>query len=63
MLTAIANNRYWQQLYLKFRSGDILLERVAGERREGLPAADSKGTHMRHRILNHYAYRRIHAAA
>jgi len=64
MLTAVAYNRDWQQLYLKFRSGDIYCYRgVPGERWEGLFAADSKGTYVRQHILNHYTYQRIHSAA
>lgn len=63
MLTAIAYNHDWQQLYLKFRSGDIYCYRaVPLERYQELLTADSKGKYVRSHILNRYPYQRIHAA-
>src|SRR5947208_3219520 len=51
MLAAIAYNRDWQQLYLKFRSGDVYCYRgVPAERYQELVAADSKGSYVRSRI-------------
>ena len=51
MLTAVAYKHDWQQLYLKFRSGDIYCYRdVPCERREDLLSADSKGTYVRQHI-------------
>lgn len=64
MLTAVAYNPDWKQLYLKFRSGDIYCYRnVPRKPWEDLLAADSKGTYVRRHILNQYPYQRIHAAA
>ena len=63
MLAAIAYNHDWQQLYLKFRSGDIYCYRaVPLERYQELLTADSKGKYVRSHILNRYPYQRIHAA-
>jgi len=63
MLAAVAYNHDWQQLYLKFRSGDIYCYReVPVERYEELLAADSKGEYVRGHILNRYQYRRVYAA-
>ena len=63
MLTAVAYNRDWQHLYLKFRSGDIYSYRgVEFERYEELLAADSKGTYVRSHMLNRYPYQKVHWA-
>jgi hypothetical protein len=63
MLAAIAYNRDWQQLYLKFRSGEIYCYRgVPVEQHQELLAADSKGKYVRGRILNRYSYQRIRSA-
>jgi len=63
MLFAVAYNDDWQQLYLKFRSGDIYCYRgVPRARFEELLAADSKGQYCRRYILNRYPYQRIPAA-
>jgi hypothetical protein len=62
MLAAVAYNRDWQQLYLKFRSGDIYCyQDVPVERYEELLAADSKGGYIRGHILNRYLYQRVYA--
>jgi hypothetical protein len=62
MLAAVAYNHDWQQLYLKFRSGEIYCYRgVPVEQYQELLAADSKGTYFRVRILNRYPYQRIHS--
>jgi KTSC domain len=64
MLTAVAYNLGWQQLYLKFRSGEIYCYRgVPVEQYQDLLAADSKGKYFRVRILNRYPHQRIHSAA
>jgi hypothetical protein len=64
ILAAVAYNRDWQQLYLKFRSGEIYCySGVPVEQYQGLLAADSKGKYFRGRILNRYLYQRIHPAA
>jgi hypothetical protein len=64
MLAAVAYNRDWQQLYLKFRSGEIYCYRgVPAELYQELLSADSKGKYFRGRILNRYPYQRIHSAA
>ena len=63
MLVAVAYSGDWQQLYLKFRSGDIYCYRgVPRVRLDELLAADSKGQYCRRHIFNHYPYERIHAA-
>ena len=63
MLFGIAYNPDWQQLYLKFRSGDIYCYRgVPVERYQELVAADSKVSYVRSRILNRYPYQRIHSS-
>jgi len=63
MLAAVAYNHDWQQLYLRFRSGDVYGYRgVTAEQYEELLAADSKGTYVRAHILNQYPYQRIHSA-
>jgi len=63
MLTAIAYNHDWQQLYLKFRSGDIYCYRaVPLERYQELLTADSKGKYVLSQILNRRPYQRIHSA-
>jgi KTSC domain len=63
MLSAVAYNNDWHQLYLKFLSGDIYCYREVPLRRfEELLAADSKGKYCRRHILNRYSYERIHAA-
>jgi hypothetical protein len=62
MLAAIAYNQAWQQLYLKFRSGDIYCYRgVPAELYQELVAAGSKGSYVRRRILNRYPYQRVHS--
>ena len=61
MLTAVAYNADWRQLYLRFRSGDVYCYReVPVARYEELLAADSKGQYCRQHILNRFAYDRIH---
>ena len=61
MLTAVAYNRDWQQLYLKFRSGDVYCYRgVPSARYQELLAADSKGTYAQDYILHCYPYQRIY---
>ena len=63
MLTAVAYRHNWQQLYLKFRSGDVYCYRaVPPECYQELLAADSKGKYVRSQILNRYPYQRIHSA-
>lgn len=60
MLAAVAYNDEWQQLYLRFRSGDIYCYRgVPVDRYRELLAADSKGEYARGHILNRYPYQRI----
>jgi hypothetical protein len=60
MLTAVAYNHDWRELYLRFRSGDVYCYRgVPVERYEELLAADSKGQYCRQHILNHYHYDRV----
>ena len=60
MLAAVAYNDDWQQLYLRFRSGDIYCYRgVPVDRYRELLAADSKGEYARGHILNRYPYQRI----
>ena len=63
MLLAVAYNRDWQFLYLKFRSGDVYCYRgVPSAEYRGLLSADSKGKYVRDHILNRYPYQRVHAA-
>jgi hypothetical protein len=63
MLAAVAYNHDWQQLYLKFRSGEVYCYRqVPLECYQELLAADSKGKYVRSQILNRYPYQRIHFA-
>ena len=63
MLAAVAYNPEWQQLYLKFRSGEVYCYRqVPPERCQELLAADSKGKYVRSRILNRYPHQRLHSA-
>ena len=63
MLAVVAFNHDWQQLYLKFRSGEVYCYRgVPAERYNELLAADSKGKYVRSHILNRYPYQRIHTA-
>ena len=63
MLSAVAYNHDWHQLYLKYRSGDIYCYRgVPVEQYDELLAADSKGTYVRTHILKRYPYHRIHSA-
>jgi hypothetical protein len=63
MLVAIAYNAEWQQLYLKFRPGDVYCYRgVPPARHQELLAADSKGTYARDHILLCYPYQRIYVA-
>ena len=60
MLVAFAYSRVWQQLYLKFHSGDVYRYRdVPSEEYQALLAADSKGRYARDYILHCYPY---HAA-
>ena len=62
MLAAVAYNQDWQQLYLRFHSGDVYCYRhVPLERYQELLAADSKGKYVRSQILNRYPYQRIHS--
>lgn len=64
MLTAVAYNDEWRQLYLRFRSGEIYCYRdVPAEEYQGLLAADSQGGYARSRIFNRYPYQRIRAAS
>ena len=63
MSAAVAYNHYWQQLYLRFRSGDICCYRgVPLERYQELLAADSKGEYARSHILKQYPHQRISPA-
>ena len=63
MLSAVAYNGEWRQLYLKFRSGDIYCYRdVPVEEYDELLAAESKGEYARGHILHCYPYQRVHAA-
>lgn len=63
MLAVVAYDHDWQQLYLKFRSGDVYCYRgVPAEQYNELLAADSKGKYVRSQILNRYPYQRIHTA-
>ncbi len=63
MLSAVAYNHDWQQLYLKFRSGDVYCYRgVPVEEYQELLAADSKGKYVQNHIRNCYPYQRIHFA-
>ncbi len=63
MLSAVAYNHDWQQLYLKFRGGDVYCYRgVPVEEYQELLAADSKGKYVQSHILNRYPYQRIHSA-
>jgi hypothetical protein len=63
MLVAIAYSGDRQQLYLKFRSGDVYCYRgVPQARYQELLAADSKGTYARDNILHGYPYQRIYVA-
>ena len=63
MLSAVAYNHDWQQLYLRFRSGDIYCYRdVPLERYEELIAAPAKGEYARTHIFNRYPYQRIRSA-
>jgi hypothetical protein len=63
MLSSVAYNDDWHELYLKFRSGDIYCYReVPLWRFKELLAADSKGKYCRRHILNHYSCERVHGA-
>jgi len=63
MLVAIAYNAEWQQLYLKFRPGDVYCYRgVPPAQYQELLAADSKGNYARDNILHCYSYQRIYVA-
>ena len=63
MLVAIAYNREWRQLYLKFRPGDVYCyPGVPPVQYQELLAADSKGTYARDQILHCYPYERIYVA-
>jgi hypothetical protein len=64
MLAAASYSPDWQQLYLKFRSGDVYCYRgVPAERYLELLAADSKGRYFREHIRNCYPYQRIRPSA
>jgi hypothetical protein len=63
MLSAVAYNGEWEQLYLKFRNGDVYCYRdVPLEAHEELLAAKSKGEYARAHILRCYPYQRVHTA-
>ena len=63
MLSAVAYNDEWRQLYLKFRSDDVYCYREVPLRQfKELLDADSKGKYCRRHILNHYPYERVHRA-
>jgi hypothetical protein len=63
MLSALAYDSDWQQLYLRYRGGDIYCYRdVPVERHQELLAADSKGKYVRAHILKRYPHQRIHSA-
>jgi hypothetical protein len=63
MLVAIAYSGDWQQLYLKFCTGDVYSYRgVPSARYQELVAADSKGTYAGDNILHCYPYERIYVA-
>jgi hypothetical protein len=63
MLSAIAYDGDWRQLYLRFRSGDIYCCRdVPGERYDELLAADSKGEYARCHILKRYPHQHVSSA-
>jgi len=63
MLVAIAYSSDWQQLYLKFRPGDVYCYRgVPPARYQELLTADSKGTYAREHILHCYRCERIYVA-
>jgi hypothetical protein len=63
MLVAIAYSGDWQQLYLKFCTGDVYCYRgVPSARYQELLTADSKGTYARDNILHCYPYERIYVA-
>lgn len=63
MLVAASYNPDWQQLYLRFRSGEVYCYRgVSTERHRELLAADSKGRYFREHIRNCYPYQRIRPA-
>jgi hypothetical protein len=63
MLSAASYNAVWQQLYLRFRSGDVYCYRgVPTERYRELLAADSKGRYFREHIRNCYPYQQIRPA-
>jgi hypothetical protein len=63
MLMAVAYNADWQQLYFKFRPGDVYCYRgVPPSRYQELLAADSKGNYARDNILDCYPYQRIYVA-
>lgn len=63
MLAAVAYSDDWQQLYLRFRSGEVYCYRgVAVERYQELLAANSKGEYARSHIFNRYPRQRIRSA-
>lgn len=63
MLVAVAYSPDWQQLYLKFRTGDVYCYRgVPLARYQELLASDSKGNYARDYILHGYPYQRIYVA-
>jgi hypothetical protein len=63
MLVAIAYSGDWQQLYLKFRPGDVYCYRgVRLAQYQELLTADSKGTYARDNILHCYPYQRIYVS-
>jgi hypothetical protein len=64
MLSAVAYNHDWQQLYLKFGSGDVYCYRdVPVEKYQELVAADSKGKYVQNHIRKRYPHQRIHSAS
>ena len=63
MLSAVAYNGEWEQLYLKFRSGDVYCYRgVPLEAYEELLTAKSKGEYAQAHILHRFPYQRVHTA-
>ena len=63
MLSAVSYSEAWQQLYLRFRSGDVYCFRgVVPERYREFLAAGSKGRYFLEHIRNCYPYQRIRPA-
>ena len=64
MLAAVAYSPDWQQLYLRFRSGEVYCYRgVPIGQHQKLLAADSKGQYFRVHIRNRYPCQRLRSAA